>query len=281
MMITKTKFFIVTPCFNSGRYIEETILSVIDQASVKSNLIDLEYWIIDGGSTDETKNILKKYEAHPSINIISEKDKGMYHAIVKGFQNLKGDAICGYINAGDLLSSKCFEIVDEVFSDFKDIQWATGINTFYNEKSQIINVKIPYKYRSNMFLEGFYGTRLPCVQQESTFWRSSLMHDLNLEYLSNLKMAGDSYLWNHFSKKNDLYIIQAYLGGFKIHAGQLSENIDLYQRELKVFSKSKSIKNYILSFFDSIMWHAPNSLKNKLNSHLITYDHHKQKWSAR
>lgn len=276
----KSKFFIITPCFNSERYLEETILSVINQTSILEKIVDLEYWIVDGGSTDSTKQIIDKYSQHPSIRYISDKDKGMYDALAKGFKKQRGDAICAYINAGDLFSSKSFEVVSEIFLHAQKIKWLTGINTFYNEKSQIVNVKIPFIYRPQMFQEGFYGTNLPCVQQESTFWRSSLMADLDLDYLGNLKLAGDSYLWNHFSKNNELYIVQAHLGGFKIHAGQLSENVIAYQQELKSFSNKKTFKNYAVSFFDTIMWHAPNSLKSKVNKKLITYNHFEQKWNV-
>jgi glycosyltransferase involved in cell wall biosynthesis len=89
------KISIVTPTFNQGKYIEETILSVIGQ-----QYPNLEYIIIDGGSTDGTIEIIKKYERYLAY-WVSEKDKGQSHAINKGFNRATGD-ILGWLNSDDL-----------------------------------------------------------------------------------------------------------------------------------------------------------------------------------
>ena len=76
---------IITPSFNQGKYIEETIESVISQGYP-----NLEYIVIDGGSSDETVDIIKKYEKYITY-WVSEKDQGQAHAINKGFNLSKGD----------------------------------------------------------------------------------------------------------------------------------------------------------------------------------------------
>jgi len=88
MKSTNLKISIITPSFNQGDYIEETILSVLNQ-----DYDNIEYIIIDGGSTDQTTKIIKKYEDKISY-WISEKDSGQSDAINKGFRVGTGDVYC-------------------------------------------------------------------------------------------------------------------------------------------------------------------------------------------
>ncbi|WP_228061269.1 glycosyltransferase family 2 protein [[Phormidium] sp. LEGE 05292] len=103
------KISIVTPSYNYGRFIEETIRSVLLQGYP-----NLEYIIIDGGSTDETINIIKKYEKYLS-NWVSEPDKGQTDAINKGYEHCSGD-IFVWLNADDAYAiSNCLQRVAEFY----------------------------------------------------------------------------------------------------------------------------------------------------------------------
>ena len=91
------KITVITVCLNKGSEIERTIKSVISQTYQ-----NIEYWIIDGLSTDGTINILKRYKKH--LNFISEKDKGIYEAMNKGIEKATGDYLL-FLNAGDYFLS--------------------------------------------------------------------------------------------------------------------------------------------------------------------------------
>ncbi len=279
-----TKFYIITPCFNAEKYIEETIHSVLSQTVLQNINAELEYWIIDGGSSDKTVEIARRFKS-PYIHILSEKDRGLYDALVKGIRKITTPGICGYLNAGDLYSRQAFEIVLELF-ETKNIKWLTGINAVFNYKSQLVNFYIPYQYRPRLFSCGAYGDFLPYVQQEVTFWHSSLNTFLDLEKLSRFQLAGDYYLWHTFSKHEPLNIACAYLGGFKIHQNQLSvEKKQIYENEKRAIVHKPFLihklflLNAALMLWDRLLWYAPPKVKKAFNPKtFFLYDHAKQAW---
>src|SRR5258708_6136901 len=87
---------IVTPSFNQGQFIRETIESVLTQ-----DYPNIEYWVIDGGSTDETLAILREYEGDPRFHWLSEPDKGQSDAINKGLVRCHGE-IFAWLNSDDV-----------------------------------------------------------------------------------------------------------------------------------------------------------------------------------
>lgn len=256
------KFSIITPCFNAEKYIKETVDSVINQTAILSGRAELEYIICDGKSTDKTLNIIQSLDSR-YIKIISEPDSGIYSALAKGLKLASGD-IVAYINAGDYYHKCAFDIVLDIFEE-KKVKWLIGYHFAYNEKSYAFPRFLPYKYRRRFFTCGMYSTKLPAIQQESTFWSSSLHNSIDYDYLSQLKLAGDFYLWLQFSQTEELKIVEAYLGGFKIHSGQLSENKKLYIEEVRNMTKKPNLWDRSLALFDWIMIRTPNKLKKMMN----------------
>lgn len=272
------KITIITPCLNAERHIGETIESVIGQSAILSGRVELEYIVCDGNSTDMTADIVNLYcKGNSAIKLISEQDAGMYAALAKGLKCASGEIIA-YLNAGDFYNRHAFDIVLDLFEQ-KQVRWLTGYNVHYNEKSYFLNIKLPFKYRRNFFATGFYGTKLIFVQQESTFWDVSLNGCLDLDELAEYKYAGDYYLWSRFAKECDLQIVEAYLGGFRIEKGQLSENRELYLHEMMSLTVKPHLFQYILAAFDRVMWYAPVEFKKWFNKHgLFRYDHELQEW---
>ena len=120
------KITLITPSFNQGRFLEQTIRSVLDQGYP-----NLEYMIIDGGSKDESGEIIKKYQNKLAYWVI-EKDKGQAHAINKGLQRATGDIIC-WINSDDYLNNGALQAVAGNFSD-PAINCVIGKIQYFNEK---------------------------------------------------------------------------------------------------------------------------------------------------
>lgn len=137
------KITVVTPSFNQGEFIEKTILSVINQGYP-----NLEYIIIDGGSTDNSVEIIKKYENHLSY-WVSEKDNGQSDALNKGFAKATGDLLC-WINSDDYFLPDAFKIMSS--HDWKDnVGAVVGIGHILNLNNEIIytpNYYLPITTRS-------------------------------------------------------------------------------------------------------------------------------------
>jgi len=226
------KISIVTPCFNSGEYLEETILSVLGQ-----NYPNLEYIIIDGGSTDNTLNIIKKYEEKLTY-YVSEKDDGMYDAIQKGFDKSTGE-ILAWINADDLYHRKSFFIIAEIFSEFQDVNWLVGASTHWDEQGRGVAVSCSRKFTKYDFLSGDFKW----IQQESCFFRKVLYEKAGSYMNKTLKYAGDFELWLRFFRHEQLYVIDALIGGFRLRSSnQLSlEGMPKYLEEVKAVLKSEGI----------------------------------------
>jgi hypothetical protein len=196
----------------------------------------------------------------------------MYHALAKGFRHVDGDIIA-YINAGDYYHPRAFDIAMDIFEQ-RSCEWITGCTMFYSQNSYLVDFYLPFKYRRRFFKCGFYYKRLHCVQQESTFWRQSLMDYVDLDQLANFSYAGDYYLWNEFSKHAELTIVSAYLGGFKVHTGQLSENKIGYTQELFSITSQPTLSDHALSLFDMTISRLPIRIKKYLNNkNLLKFDH--------
>lgn len=229
------KISIVTPVFNQVEYLEETILSILNQ-----NYPNLEYIIIDGGSTDGTVNIIRKYENRLTY-WVSEPDLGQYDAINKGFEQSTGD-IMGWLNGDDKLVSGALSSIAHIFSTRSEIEWLTTIfRVIWNQYGQATKCSCcNVGYNRDSFLKGAYlpgcgWYAYPFIQQESTFWRRTLWENTGGKIDISNKYAGDFQLWASFFQHADLYAANTLIGGFRKHANQKTEHgLEEYLREGKM-----------------------------------------------
>ncbi len=143
---TKTpKISIITPSYNQGSFIERTISSVCEQS--------YPYWehiIIDGGSTDNTVEILQKY---PHLKWISEPDRGQVHAINKGISISTGDIIA-YINSDDYILPGAFDAVVNFFNSNSAIDYLYGDSLLVDKNGQILHTCKSIRYNWGIMAHG-------------------------------------------------------------------------------------------------------------------------------
>lgn len=227
------KISIVTPSFNQAQYLEETILSILNQ-----NYPNLEYIVIDGGSTDGSVDIIRQYEDQLAY-WISEPDKGQYNGINKGFTRSTGE-IMPWLNSDDKLAPGALSVVASIFSAFPQIEWLTSnLPIHWNRYGQAVMCTNSGGFNRASF---FRGTNLPgChwyargwIQQESTFWRRSLWEKSGGHIKDSLNYAGDFELWARFYKNADLYAVNALIGGFRKYGDQKTGfGMEQYLKEAK------------------------------------------------
>lgn len=265
-MDIKMKISIITPVLNGERYIEETIKSVLNQ-KVK---YELEYIIMDGGSTDGTISIIEKYmkkysEGNYKENFlklsffyISEKDKGLYDALYKGLTLCTGE-IVGWINADDFYIDGAFNKICGVFNDLPQVNWLTGRCNVLNESRQFMVRSSLRFYQKDFIRKGAFGIFSDFfIPQESTFWRRGLMEKIQISEFTQYKLAGDFYLWNSFALNDELYSLDEDLAVFRFTGHNLSANKAEYRVEMMQIMDHANIfsdRDRVLFRSYSEVWH--------------------------
>jgi len=208
--MSQLRISIVTPSFNQVRFLEHTIRSVMSQ-----NYENLEYVIIDGGSTDGSVEVIKQYAPHLAY-WRSERDEGHGSALNEGFRQTTGE-IMGWLNSDDLYLPWTLSTVAEIFASHPEVDWITGTNAIWDEKGRMVNAFRTFKNKYD-FLLGRYEW----IQQESTFWRRSLWEAGGSSINETYKFMVDGELWSRFFLHARLYHARCVLGGFRQWAGNRS-----------------------------------------------------------
>ena len=199
------KISIITPSYNQGNFIEECIISVLNQ-----NYSNFEHIIIDGGSSDNTLIVLRNY---PHLIWISEKDRGQSDALNKALMIVKGE-IVGWLNTDDYYLPNAFNIIVKSFRENLNSMWLAGNLVFKIEESN------KFKFWPSVNLN-YNNLKKNCdiLRTQATFIKKSVYDEIGF-FNINLNMTMDYDMWLRIAKFHTPINITDNLVVFRIHESQ-------------------------------------------------------------
>jgi glycosyltransferase involved in cell wall biosynthesis len=212
------KISLVTPSYNQGRFLEACLRSILNQGYP-----DLEYFVLDGGSTDGSVEIIRRH-AHRLSGWRSHPDDGQIPTLQEGFDLTTGE-IMGWLNSDDMLTPWALRVVAEVFRRFPEVQWITSqYQMTVDGETRILGARRAEGFHAKLFYRGRNALIDPWfhttfIQQESTFWRRSLWEKAGSRMDTRLRIVGDFELWSRFFQHAELYTVGTPLGIFRFHSG--------------------------------------------------------------
>lgn len=231
------KISIVTPSYNQGKFLERTILSVLNQ-----NYPNLEYIIIDGGSNDNSVEIIKKYEKFISY-WVSEPDNGQAHALKKGFDKSTGE-IMAYLNSDDTYCPGTLYIIANLFKENPQVDVIYGAINLIDEDDNIIARRdmSSYKFDFSILL---FESSLP---QQAVFWRRDIYiksGGIDPSFL----FCMDKDLWVRFKLSGAQFLrVNKVLANFRLHSLNKSFTIDDIRKEEDLLIIERTLGRKVGSF---------------------------------
>jgi glycosyltransferase involved in cell wall biosynthesis len=219
---------IVTPSYNQAPFIERTITSILDQGYP-----DLEYLVMDGGSTDGTVDILTRYADR--LTWVSEPDNGQSDAINKGLRKATGDVVA-FLNSDDTYAPGALASVARYFEENPAMQWVYGKCRIIDEHDR--EIRRPITLYKNLLLRSYSYRKLLAenfISQPATFWRRDLHAEIG--YLNEDEhYVMDYEFWLRLGRRYPAGVIPNYLANFRMYDASKSGSLSnpQFQDELRV-----------------------------------------------
>ncbi|MEW8956619.1 glycosyltransferase family 2 protein [Clostridium sp.] len=222
---------VIIPCYNSEKYIKETLDSILNQSYPNIEII-----VMDGLSKDGTLNILRDYE--DKITLVSEKDKGQTNAINKGFKMAKGEFI-GWIGSDDILLPHDIDMVVNEFLKDSKLALVYGDIQVINEESKVIG-----RYSMPNITREALLHKNPSVVQPGSFFRKTHL-DICGPLNEDLVCVMDYDIWLRILEVGEIKYIPTYLAQFRLHDDSKTVSIlSQFNKEIIKIAGKNGIKWY-------------------------------------
>ncbi len=225
------KFSIVTISYNQDKYLERTIKSIINQQS-----IELEYIVVDPGSTDGSRDIINKYKDRIT-KIIFENDKGPADGLNKGFSYATGD-IYGFINSDDMLIDNSLKVVKDFFNSNPQVDIILGNGFIIDDNDRILKKVYTDQFSLNKYAYSAFN-----FIQPSMFFRSTCFRDVGGFNVNNKTCWDGELLISAALIGKKIKNVNKNFSMFRIH----SESISGSNKNIYIYNDDRNrIKNVIL-----------------------------------
>jgi glycosyltransferase involved in cell wall biosynthesis len=217
------KISVVTPSFNQCDFLRRTADSVLSQRGE----FDLEWVVVDGGSTDGTVEFLKSV-TDPRARWTSERDSGQSHAINKGLASVTGDVVT-WLNSDDLYVPGTLAAVAEAFGQATTARWLVGRCDIIDAGDRVIREGVT-RYKNYLLRKYSYRglLRQNCISQPAVFWRADFGRRIGGPDQS-LHYTMDYDLWLRMGRESDPLILDRVLARFRMHGGSKSGQVNREQ----------------------------------------------------
>lgn len=214
---------IITPSFQQAEFLEATIQSVL-----KQNYPNLEYIIMDGGSTDGSVEIIQRY-ADRLAYWISEPDRGQVDAINRGFKRSTG-SILAWLNSDDTYEPNAINTIVKAFADAPEARLVYGEGWYIHSEGYRIR---PCRFVRETFTSTYMVNKDPILQQ-AAFWKRDLWEDVG-QLNEGLNWVFDWEWFIRARQKTEFHYIPQFLANYRVHAQAKTRSNDVHRRVEQAF----------------------------------------------